>query len=130
VQFVAGATISTAILAIYAMCFGCFLCCVELRIKLVAAWIATNFGFLYKSWGRITFLILCGFLMWSLDSIMGWLVGAYLIALAPANVYMLAKYPELEKKAIDYQKHGIAASPAMLQFAMRQQASPSNTQRI
>ena len=31
------------------------LCCVELRIKLVAAWIATNFGFLYKSWGRITF---------------------------------------------------------------------------
>ena len=101
VEFIAGATLTTAILALYAMCFGCFLCCVELRIKVVAGWIAKNFGFLYKSWGRITFLLLCGMLMWSMESILGWIVGAYLISLAPANVYILLKYPSLEKKAID-----------------------------
>ena len=88
---------SQAILALYAMSFGCMLCCFELRIKRVSEAIAKNFGFMYNPKGRVVFLLLCGFLMFSLGTIMGWIVGAYLCALVPANVYILLKYPALDK---------------------------------
>ena len=48
--------------------------------------------------GRVCFLLLCGFLMFSLESVLGWVVGSYLCALVPANVYILLKYPDLEKE--------------------------------
>ena len=100
-EFLLSASLSTAILSLYGTAFGCLLCCFELRIRAVASWMVTNFGFMYKSKGRIYFLFVCGMLMWSTGSILGWIVGAYLISLAPANAYILLKYPSLEKKAID-----------------------------
>ncbi len=41
---------------------------------------------------------------------MGFVVGAYICALVPANVYILIKYPDLEKKAIDYRSNGMRAA--------------------
>jgi hypothetical protein len=100
-----------AILSLYAMSFGCMLCCFELRLKSFAESIAKNFGFMYKPHGRITFLLLCSFLMLSLGSIMSYIVGAYVLALVPANVYILMKYPTLEKQVCMYvsSKFGISS---------------------
>jgi len=108
-NFIAGADITVAILSLYAMSFGCLLCCFELRLKAITALIVKNFGFMYNPRGRVVFLLCCGFLMFSLESILGWVVGAYLCALVPANVYILLKYPELEKEAIDYKRNGMRA---------------------
>jgi uncharacterized membrane protein len=76
---------------------------------MITAVIVKNFGFMYNPKGRVVFLLCCGFLMFSLESILGWIVGAYLCALVPANVYILMKYPELEKEAIDYKRNGLRA---------------------
>lgn len=54
--------------------------------------------FMNHAKGRVLFLLLCGFLMFSLESVLGWVVGSYLCALVPANVYILLKYPDLEKE--------------------------------
>mmetsp|Transcript_25872 Transcript_25872/g.57977 ORF Transcript_25872/g.57977 Transcript_25872/m.57977 type:complete len:115 (+) Transcript_25872:322-666(+) len=109
---------TVAILSLYAMSFGCLLCCFELRLKQfgVQAFIAKNFGFLHKAQGRVVFLLCCGFLMFSLGTVMGWVVGAYLSALVPANVYILFKYPALEKEALDYQMSGMRAAAMAMKF--------------
>mmetsp|Transcript_52454 Transcript_52454/g.67270 ORF Transcript_52454/g.67270 Transcript_52454/m.67270 type:complete len:207 (-) Transcript_52454:117-737(-) len=122
-NFLGGSSISTAILALYAMSFGCMLCCFELRLKMFVSAIAKNFGFMYKPKGRIAFLMLCSFLMLSLGSIMSYIVGAYIFALVPANVYMLLKYPGLEKEAIDYQTNGIRATIMARNFKASQEES-------
>ena len=89
---------------------GCLLCCFELRLKMISVLIAKYFGLLFNPKGRIIFILFCGCLMFSLNSIMGFVVGAYVCALVPANVYILLQYPDLEKKAIDYRSNGMRAA--------------------
>ncbi len=52
----------------YLCCFGCLLCCFEIRIKSVEAYTRENFGFMYTYVGRTIFLIFLATICFGIQS--------------------------------------------------------------
>jgi hypothetical protein len=60
--------ITSGFLAFYVLVFSCLICCFEIGWKMFTRFIVQNFGFLYNSAGRLSFIIFLSMLSWSLGN--------------------------------------------------------------
>jgi COPI associated protein len=89
--------ISAFVLAVYAICGGLLICCLETQLKFLRVMIAVNFGFLFNSFWRFGFYLLLGSVSWSFDSLLGKIVAMAFAAVAVFNTYVLCRYPSYRK---------------------------------
>eukprot|EP00539_Tryblionella_compressa_P002175 CAMPEP_0178741522 /NCGR_PEP_ID=MMETSP0744-20121128/5186_1 /TAXON_ID=913974 /ORGANISM="Nitzschia punctata, Strain CCMP561" /LENGTH=202 /DNA_ID=CAMNT_0020394403 /DNA_START=23 /DNA_END=631 /DNA_ORIENTATION=+ len=89
--------ISTFVLAIYAICGGMLICCLETQLKFLRVIIAVNFGFLFNSVWRFLFYLVLGSVCWSYGTLMGKILAACLAGVALFNTYVLCRYPSYRK---------------------------------
>jgi hypothetical protein len=88
--------IAGLILALYASCGGLLICCLETQLKFLRVMIAVNFGFLFQSFWRFLFYILLASVAWSFG-FWGKICGAYYVATACFNTYVLCRYPSYRR---------------------------------
>jgi len=91
--------ITTGVLSCYIVVFACLLCCFETHLKQVSKIIALNFGFLYSAKSRCIFLVFIGIILFDF-SLFSKIIGAFMLANAGFNAYIIVRYPEYE----DYQR--------------------------
>jgi hypothetical protein len=89
--------VSTFVLAIYAICGGLLICCLETQLKFLRVLIAVNFGFLFNALWRFLFYMVLASVVWSFDSLMGKIMAACLAGVALFNTYVLCRYPGYRK---------------------------------
>merc|ERR1719245_1136577 len=70
-QIVGIPAISSIVLAVYAICGGLLICCLETQLKFLRVLIAVNFGFLFNSVWRFLFYMILGSVAWSFGGITG-----------------------------------------------------------
>jgi len=96
-QIVGLQAISTIVLAVYAICGGLLICCLETQLKFLRVMIAVNFGFLFNSVWRFLFYLILGSVCWSFGGLMGMIMGGCLVGVAVFNTYVLCRYPSYRK---------------------------------
>jgi hypothetical protein len=89
--------VSAFILAIYAVCGGLLICCLETQLKFLRVMIAINFGFLFNSFWRFLFYLILASVMWSYNDLPGKIVAAAAVAVALFNSYVLCRYPSYRR---------------------------------
>ena len=89
--------LSSFVLAIYAVCGGLLICCLETQLKFVRVMIAVNFGFLFNSVWRFLFYMVLGSVCWAYDDLGGRIVSFCLGGVAVFNTYVLCRYPSYRK---------------------------------
>merc|ERR1711935_105827 len=89
--------LSSLILAIYAICGGLLICCLETQLKFLRVMIAVNFGFLFNSVWRFMFYLVLGSVCWSFRGLMGKIMGGCMVGVAVFNTYVLCRYPSYRK---------------------------------
>ena len=90
--------ISAFVLAIYAICGGLLICCLETQLKFLRVMIAVNFGFLFNSVWRFLFYMVLASVAWSLDTkLLGKIAAGCLAGVALFNSYVLCRYPGYRK---------------------------------
>ena len=94
-SFVSLTVITSGFIAFYVLLFSCLMCCFELGSKWfgIAKFIVQNFGFLYNSYGRMSFFIFLALLSWSLG-IMGKVSFAILLCSCIMEIYIGFKHPK------------------------------------
>jgi hypothetical protein len=100
---------STGFLVFYVFFFSCLICCYELGFSAPARFIVQNFGFLYNSSGRITFLIFLAVLSFSLG-IMGKICFALLLVACILDIYVSCKHPQFAAFMRSKHYHGRAVA--------------------
>eukprot|EP00934_Nitzschia_sp_Nitz4_P001604 Nitzschia sp. Nitz4//scaffold111_size72815//47846//48643//NITZ4_005794-RA/size72815-snap-gene-0.108-mRNA-1//-1//CDS//3329533192//1604//frame0 len=85
--------ISTFVLAIYAICGGLLICCLETQLKFLRVVIAVNFGFLFNSVWRFFFYMILASVCWCWDSLFGMIMAIAIVTVAFFNTYVLCRYP-------------------------------------
>ena len=88
-----GIHISVWITAIYAMCGGVLVCCLETQLKFVRTIIAMNFGFLFNSVYRFLFYCLMASVCWSYEGLSGYITAISLGCVAVFDTFVLCRYP-------------------------------------
>jgi len=96
-QIISIPAISSIVLAIYAICGGLLICCLETQLKFLRVMIAVNFGFLFNSVWRFLFYLILGSVCWSFRGLMGKIMGGCLAGVALFNTYVLCRYPSYRK---------------------------------
>jgi len=89
--------IGNVVLAIYAMCGGLLICCLETQLKFLRIMIALNFGFLFNAILRFLFNGLLGSVAFTFDGLFGKIVAISLGAVGLFNTFVLCKYPTYRK---------------------------------
>ncbi|KAL7515449.1 hypothetical protein ACHAXN_013516 [Cyclotella atomus] len=84
---------STMILAVYGLCFGSLICCLEVNLSFLRHPIADNFGFLYNPLLRLMFYVLLGMISWSFGTLLGIIASIALAVLSLFNTYVICRYP-------------------------------------
>mmetsp|Transcript_28377 Transcript_28377/g.28675 ORF Transcript_28377/g.28675 Transcript_28377/m.28675 type:complete len:261 (+) Transcript_28377:124-906(+) len=111
-------SITTGVLACYAIVFACLLCCYETHLKQISKMIALNFGFMYSAKYRCVFILFVGIILFNF-SLFGTIVGALMIANSVYNAFIILKYPEFEeiqrKDAQSEIQDFLATNPAFAQ---------------
>mmetsp|Transcript_32902 Transcript_32902/g.94486 ORF Transcript_32902/g.94486 Transcript_32902/m.94486 type:complete len:203 (+) Transcript_32902:165-773(+) len=90
-------SVSTFVLAIYGICGGLLICCLETQLKFLRVMIAVNFGFLFNSLWRFVFYLVLGSVCYSWDTISGRIMGYIVMGVAVFNTYVLCRYPSYRK---------------------------------
>mmetsp|Transcript_17713 Transcript_17713/g.50190 ORF Transcript_17713/g.50190 Transcript_17713/m.50190 type:complete len:159 (+) Transcript_17713:754-1230(+) len=85
--------LSSIVLAVYAVCGGLLVCCLETQLKFLRVMIAVNFGFLFHSLWRFIFYMVLGSVCWSYERLYGQIVGIACVVVAFFNTYVLCRYP-------------------------------------
>merc|ERR1719245_1451413 len=96
-QIVGIPAISSIVLAVYAICGGLLICCLETQLKFLRVIIAVNFGFLFNSVWRFIFYMVIASVSWSYDSISGKIVAGVWVGIAVFNTYVLCRYPSYRR---------------------------------
>jgi len=97
VQIIGIPVISSIVLAVYAICGGLLICCLETQLKFLRVMIAVNFGFLFNSIWRFLFYLILGSVCWSFSGILGKIMAGCLVGVALFNTYILCRYPSYRK---------------------------------
>lgn len=95
-QIVGIPALSSIVLAVYAICGGLLICCLETQLKFLRVMIAVNFGFLFNSVWRFLFYMILGSVSYSYGLI-GKIMGGVLAGVALFNTYVLCRYPSYRK---------------------------------
>mmetsp|Transcript_70948 Transcript_70948/g.139343 ORF Transcript_70948/g.139343 Transcript_70948/m.139343 type:complete len:242 (+) Transcript_70948:78-803(+) len=82
--------------AFYVLFFSAIICCFEVALTAIARLIAVNFGFMYTLWGRLTFIILLGFMSFLL-SVLGKVAMGALYGVMLFQIYVMWKFPRFEE---------------------------------
>ena len=90
-------SISTFVLAIYGICGGLLICCLETQLKFLRVMIAVNFGFLFNSLWRFIFYMILASVCLSWDALSGTIMGGIIAGVALFNTYVLCRYPSYRK---------------------------------
>lgn len=85
--------VSTFVLAIYAVCGGLLVCCLETQLKFLRVMIAVNFGFLFNSVWRFIFYLVLASTCYSWNGILGSIMAYVTAGVAVFNTYVLCRYP-------------------------------------
>lgn len=96
VQIIGIPSISSIVLAVYSICGGLLICCLETQLKFLRVMIAVNFGFLFNSVWRFLFYLILGSVCWTFG-LMGKIMGGCLAGVAVFNTYILCRYPSYRK---------------------------------
>jgi len=86
-------SLSTVFIALYILMFACLICCYECAYAQAVHFIVQNFGFLYNTPGRFSYLIFVAVMSYSLG-IMGIVCFALLLATSFLDMYVCIKYPK------------------------------------
>jgi len=82
-------------LGFYLSCFGCMLCCFELRVGAMEQFVREHFGFMFTNLGRTFFLFFLASFCFGLVSqqqALGIIIGVYTILNACFNMYVSYKF--------------------------------------
>lgn len=90
-------SLSSFVLAIYAVCGGLLICCLETQLKFLRVLIAVNFGFLFNSVYRFLFYMILGSVCWSFGGLFGLIMACVMTGVAFFNTFILCKYPAYRK---------------------------------
>jgi len=106
---------STVVICFYLICFGCLLCCFEIRIRQVSTLISRNFGFMFSWQSRCAFLTFVAILCFAVKGVLLYIGGGIMMAIALFNAYVLFKFPQHSaNRPIDYKQ---AATGAAVDYA-------------
>eukprot|EP00536_Pseudo-nitzschia_multiseries_P000945 jgi/Psemu1/250077/estExt_Genewise1Plus.C_120011 len=89
--------LSGTVLAVYTICGGLLICCLETQLKFLRVMIAVNFGFLFNSMWRFLFYLILGSVCWAFGGIMGITMSCVMGGVALFNTYVLCRYPGYRK---------------------------------
>lgn len=89
--------LSTLVLAIYAICGGLLICCLETQLKFLRVIIAVNFGFLFHSGWRFIFYMILASVCWSWETLLGTIMAIAIASVAVFNTYILCRYPSYRR---------------------------------
>lgn len=89
--------LSGIVLAVYAICGGLLICCLETQLKFLRVMIAVNFGFLFNSVWRFMFYMILGSVCWSFGGLMGITMAGVMTGVALFNTFILCRYPAYRK---------------------------------
>mmetsp|Transcript_10485 Transcript_10485/g.24901 ORF Transcript_10485/g.24901 Transcript_10485/m.24901 type:complete len:204 (-) Transcript_10485:313-924(-) len=89
--------LSGTVLAVYTICGGCLICCLETQLKFLRVMIAVNFGFLFNSLWRFLFYLVLGSVCWAFGGAMGIAMASVMGGVALFNTYILCRYPSYRK---------------------------------
>jgi len=89
--------LSSGVLAIYSICGGLLICCLETQLKFFRVMIAVNFGFLFNSLWRFLFYMVLASVCYAFGSLGGYIVAASMVGVAFFNTYVLCRYPAYRK---------------------------------
>uniref|UniRef100_A0A7S4ADI7 Golgi apparatus membrane protein TVP15 n=1 Tax=Pseudo-nitzschia australis TaxID=44445 RepID=A0A7S4ADI7_9STRA len=89
--------LSGTVLAVYTICGGILICCLETQLKFLRVMIAVNFGFLFNSMWRFLFYLILGSVCWAFGGIMGVTMACVMGTVAFFNTYVLCRYPAYRK---------------------------------
>jgi hypothetical protein len=87
-------SVSTLVLAIYGICGGLLICCLETQLKFLRVMIAVNFGFLFNSIWRFVFYLVLASVCYSWDDLSGRIMAIIILCVALFNTYVLCRYPK------------------------------------
>ena len=96
----------------YMTCFGCLLCCFELRISRVEKVVRRLFGFMFSYVGRAGFLFFLAIFCLGIVSdqaALGWVVGVLTCLNALLNCFVIWRHPGFELQADPTQSYKHAA---------------------
>ncbi|VEU35756.1 unnamed protein product [Pseudo-nitzschia multistriata] len=96
-QIVGIPALSSIVLAVYTICGGLLICCLETQLKFLRVMIAVNFGFLFNSFWRFLFYLILGSVCWAFGGIMGRTMACVMGGVALFNTYVLCRYPSYRK---------------------------------
>ena len=82
--------------AFYVFFFSILMCCFEFALTLVSRMIAENFGFMYTLTGRFLFIVLVGFMSYSLGFLGKCAMGG-LFAVLIYHAFVMWKFPRFEE---------------------------------
>jgi len=88
-------SVSYFMLAFYLTCFGCLLCCFEMRVGTFEVLVREHFGFMFSNLGRTLFLFFLAsfcFGIVSQQAALGYIVGVYTILNALFNLFISYKF--------------------------------------
>jgi len=106
---------SSIVICCYLICFGCLLCCFEMRIRQVSTLISKNLGFMFSWQSRCLFLIFVAILCLAVGTILLYIGGGIMLVIALFNAYVLYKFPQHSaSRPIDYKQ---AATGAAIDYA-------------
>jgi hypothetical protein len=88
-------TLGGAFVALYVFAFSIVICCFELALKGIAAYIAENMGFLYTKTGRLLFMLFVAVMCFHLK-IFGKVCMALMLLLICVNIYVFITLPKYE----------------------------------
>jgi len=89
--------LSSIVLAVYALCGGLLICCLETQLKFVRVLIAVNFGFLFNSVWRFLFYMILGSVAYTFGGLWGIIMACVMVGTAFFNTYILCRYPAYRK---------------------------------
>lgn len=89
--------LASTVLAVYAICGGLLICCLETQLKFLRVMIAVNFGFLFNSFWRFLFYMILGSVCWAFGGLMGITMAGVMAGVAIFNTFILCRYPAYRK---------------------------------
>lgn len=86
--------LATVAISCYLACFGCVLCCFEMRIGMIEKRVRARFGFMFSYGGRTLFLFFIASFLFARDTTTTFIIGGVTLANAFANLYVTVKHGE------------------------------------
>lgn len=118
------------VMAAYALCAGCLICCQETQLQFIRTGIAMNFGFLFDPTFRFGFYILMASVQLSFGNLFGKIVAGALMGVAFYNTYVLIKYPAYRKIRDEIAKEEDSRINKKIQERVQSEAQNSVTKAV